>query len=141
MLTQRSRKFQPFKFNELLRGLVICKAPRDIRGWGNATAKTPAFLLYLGYNTPVERDEWVSKLRLTWNIESKILDRPSRRVKSYSHELKIRGMQRYSDPTVFDLDYLSESQNYGLDFLVYLWQMRLELAAYEDMTDTRLLTS
>ena len=141
MLIQRSTKFKPFKFKELLAGLVICEAPRDIRGWNNATAKTPAFLLYLGYNTPAERDEWVSNLRPIWNIESEILDRPSRRVNRCWHELKIRGMRRYSDPTVFDLDYLSESQNYGLDFLVYLWQMRLELAAYEDMTDTRLLTS
>jgi hypothetical protein len=42
---------------------------------------------------------------------------------------------------VFDLDYLSESQDYGLDFLTQLWQMKLELEAYEDAIDTRILTS
>jgi hypothetical protein len=141
MLTQPSTQFQHFKFTELLPGLVICEAPRDIHGWNNATANTPAFLVYLGYNTPAERDEWITKLRLVWKIEGEILDRPSQRVQCCWHELKIRGMKRYSDPNVFDLEYLSESQDYGLDFLVELWQMKLELEAYEDAIDTRLLNS
>jgi hypothetical protein len=140
MLTQTSNQFQYFEFNELLPGLVICEASRDIHGWDNATADTPAFLLYLGYNLPAERDEWITKLRLIWKIEGEILDRPSQRVKGYWHEIKIREMRRYSDPDVFDLDYLSESQCYGLDFLTQLWQMKLELYAYEDAIDTRLLT-
>ena len=141
MLTQTSTQFQYFEFNELLPGLVICEAPRDIHGWSNATANTPAFLVYLGYNVPTERDEWITKLRLVWKIEGEILDRPSGRVKGYWHELKIRGMQRYSDPSVFELDYLSESQNYGLDFFTQLWQTKLEFEAYEDTIYTRLLTS
>ncbi len=141
MLTQTSTQSQRFEFTELLPGLVICEAPRDLHGWNNAMASTPAFLVYLGYNVPSERDEWITKLRLIWKIEGEILDRPSQRVKGYWHEIKIRGMQRYSNPNVFELDYLSESQDYGLDFLIQLWQMQLEFAAYEDTSDTRLLTS
>jgi hypothetical protein len=140
MLTQTSTQFQHFEFNELLPGLVLCEASRDLHGWDNATANTPAFLVYLGYNVPSERDEWIAKLRLIWQIQGEIIDRSSVRVKGYWHEIKIRGMQRSSDPSVFELDYLSESQNYGLDFLVELWQMKLELEAYEDAIDTRLLT-
>ena len=141
MLTQTSTQSQRFEFSELLPGLVICEATHDLYCWNNATANTPAFLLYLGYNVPSERDEWISKLRLIWKIESDILDRPSQRVKGYWHEIKIRGMRRYSNPNVFELDYLSESQDYGLDFLVQLWQMKLELRDYEDASDTRLLNS
>ena len=141
MLTQTSTQSQRFEFSELLPGLVICEATRDLYCWNNATANTPAFLLYLGYNVSTERDEWITKLRLVWKIEGDILDRPSQRVKGYWHEIKIRGMKRYSDPNVFELDYLSESQDYGLDFLTQLWQMKLELSAYEDAICTKLLTS
>jgi hypothetical protein len=141
MLTQTSTQSQRFELTELLPGLVICEAPQDLHCWNNATANTPAFLVYLGYNIPAERDEWITKLRLVWKIEGEILDRPSQRVKGYWHEIKIRGMKRYSDPNVFELDYLSESQDYGLDFLTQLWQMQLEFAAYEDTIDTRLLNS
>jgi hypothetical protein len=141
MLTQTSTQSQRFEFHELLPGLVICEASRDLHGWGNATAKAPAFLVYLGYNSPTERDEWITKLRLIWKIEGEILDRPSQRVKGCWHEIKIRGMQRYSDPNVFDLDYLSESQSYGLDFFTHLWRTKLEFEAYEDARDTRLLNS
>jgi hypothetical protein len=141
MLTQTSTQSQRFEFTELLPGLVICEAPRDLHGWNNATKHRPAFLVYLGYNVPAERDEWITKLRLVWKIEGEIIDRPSQRVKGYWHEIKIRGMKRYSDPNVFDLEYLSESQDYGLDFLTQLWQLKLELGAYEDTIDTRLLNS
>jgi hypothetical protein len=141
MLTQYPAPVQNFIFTELLPGLVICEAIRDIHGWNNATTDESAFLVYLGYNIPAERDEWISRLRLIWQIKGEIVDRPSQRVTGYWHEIKIRGMQRCSDPAVFDLDYLSESMSYGLDFLVYLHRMNLEAAVYEDATDSRLLTS
>jgi hypothetical protein len=141
MLTQYPAPVQSFIFTELLPGLVICEAIRDIHGWNNATADRSAFLVYLGYNIPGERDEWISRLRLIWQIKGEIVDRPSQRVTGYWHEIKIRGMQRCSDPAVFELDYLSESMSYGLDFLVYLHRMNLEAAVYEDATDSRLLTS
>ncbi len=141
MLTQYPAPVQGFEFTELFPGLVICEAIQDIHGWNNATADRSAFLVYLGYNIPSERDEWVSRLRLIWQIKGEIVDRPSQRVTGYWHEIKIRGMQRHSEPAVFELDYLSESMSYGLDFLVRLHQMNLEAAVYEDATDSRLLTS
>ena len=141
MLTQYPAPVQGFEFTELLPGLVICEAIQDIHGWNNATADRSAFLVYLGYNIPAERDESVSRLRLIWQIKGEIVDRPSQRVTGYWHEIKIWGMQRCSDPAVFELDYLSESMSYGLDFLVHLHQMNLEAAVYEDTTDSRLLTS
>jgi hypothetical protein len=141
MLTQQSPTVQGFTFTELLPGLVICEAARDIHHWGNGTANNPAFLVYLGYNIPQERNEWISRLRLIWSIDTNITYRASQRVKGYWHEIKIRGMQRHSDPDVFDLDCLSEFKNYGLDFLIHFHQMQLEAAAYEEMTISRSLTS
>jgi hypothetical protein len=138
-----SARFHPqdFTFIELLPGLVLCEAPaEDPHSWGNAHADEPAFLVYLGYNIPQERDEWIAWLRLIWKIDREIVDRASQRVPGYWHEIKIREMQRYSDPTVFDLDYLSESISYGLDFLVYMRQHELETTAYEEMATSRLLT-
>ena len=57
MLTQYPAPVQDFEFTELLPGLVICEAIRDTHGWNNATADRSAFLVYLGYNIPAERDE------------------------------------------------------------------------------------
>ncbi|PSB48578.1 hypothetical protein C7B77_23840 [Chamaesiphon polymorphus CCALA 037] len=141
---ETSARFHPqgFTFTELLPCLAICDAPaEDPHGWGNAHADEPAFLVYLGYNIPQEREEWIARLRLIWKIDGEIVYRPSQRVSGYWHEIKIRGMQRYSDPTVFDLDYLSESMSYGLDFLLHLQQHELEATAYEEMVASRLLTS
>jgi hypothetical protein len=133
---------QDFTFKELLPGLAICEAPvEDPYAWGNAHADEPAFLVYLGYNIPQERDDWIARLRLIWKIDREIVDRASQRVSGYWHEIKIRGMLRYSDPAVFDLDYLSESMSYGLDFLVHMRQHELEAAAHEEMMTSRLLTS
>lgn len=143
MLTQPPHMVQKgFTFTELLPGLAICDAPaEDPHGWGNAHADEPAFLVYLGYNIPQERNDWIARLRLIWKIDGEIVYRPSQRVSGYWHEIKIRGMQRYSDPTVFDLDYLSESMSYGLDFLVHMRQHELEATTYEDTMTSRLLTS
>jgi hypothetical protein len=69
------------------------------------------------------------------------MSRAAKRVSNYSYEIKVRGMQRYSDSIVFDLDYLSESEQYGLDFLVHMRQMELEAAAYEEMMTSKILTS
>jgi hypothetical protein len=141
MLAQQPLTVQCFEFTELLPGLVICEAPADDpHNWGNADANEPAFLVYLGYNVPQEREEWIARLRLIWGICSEIVYRPSQRVSGYWHEIKIRRMQRYSDPTVFDLDYLSESMSYGLDFLVHMRQHELEAIAHEEMATSRLLT-
>ena len=64
MLAQQPSIVQAFKFAELLPGLVICEAPAaDPHGWGNAHADEPAFLIYLGYNIPQEREEWIARSR------------------------------------------------------------------------------
>jgi hypothetical protein len=142
MLGQQPLTVQGFEFTELLPGLVISEAPvNDPHGWGNAEANEPAFLVYLGYNISQERDEWIARLREIWKIDTEIMYRRAKRVSNYWYEMKIRGMQRYSDPTVFDLDYLNESKQYGLDFLVHMRQMELEAAAYEEMTTARILKS
>jgi hypothetical protein len=147
------RQLQPqidlFPCRELLSGLVICESIEkderdrfiDIHRWGNATTKQPPFILYLGHNSPQERDDYIAQLRHIWKIDTEITCRPAKRVTGYWHEIKVRGMQRHSDPDVFDLEYLSESKQYGLDFLVHFWQMQLEAAAYEEMTISRSLTS
>jgi hypothetical protein len=142
MLTQVSPTIQYFKFTQLLPGLVICEAPpENPHAWNNATADQPAFVVYLGYNIAPERVKWIAQLRSIWKISTEITDRSSQRVSGYWHEIKIRGIQRYSDSDVFALDYLSESMSYGLDFLIYMRQQELEATAYEDMMTSRLLTS
>ena len=145
-------KLQPqpelFPCRELLPGLVICESIEkndddrfiDVYGWGNATAKQPPFLVYLGYNSPQERDDYIAQLRHIWQIDTDITYRAAQRVTGYWYEIKIRGMRRYSDPAVFDLDYLSEGKVYGLDFLVHLVQSRLEETAYEEMMTSRSIT-
>ena len=146
------RQLQPqidlFPCRELLPGLVICESIEqderdqfvDIHRWGNATAKQPPFLLYLGYNSPQERDDYIAGLRHIWKIDTEITYRPAKRVTGYWYEIKVRGMQRYSDPSVFELEYLSESKDYGLDFLVHFVQARLEEADYETMLTSRVIT-
>jgi hypothetical protein len=130
-----------FIFTELLPSLVICEASRDIHNWGNDEGEHSAFLAYIGYNIPQEREDWILQLEMFWKIpRENISYRHSTRVKSYWWEMKIRGMQRFSDPEVFDLDYLTECKQYGLDFLRYLIGVRMEEAAYDDTSVTNLIT-
>lgn len=131
-----------FTFTELLPSLVICEASRDIHNWGNAEGDCPAFLTYIGYNIPQEREDWIVQLQMFWKISiENISYRQSTRVKGYWWEIKIRGMQRFSEPEVFDLDYLTESKQYGLDFLQYLIGVRMEEAAYDDTIVTKIVTN
>jgi hypothetical protein len=130
-----------FPCKELLPGLVICESiDGDPHSWGNATDRQPPFLVYLGYNSPQERDDYIAQLRHIWKIDTEITYRAAKRVTGYWYEIKIRGMQRYSDPAVFDLEYLSESQDYGLDYLVHLVRSRLEEADYDAMMTSRVIT-
>jgi hypothetical protein len=127
-----------FPCKELLPGIVICESiDGDPYSWGNATHQQPPFLVYLGYNSPQERDDYIAQLRHIWKIDTEITSRAAKRVMGYWYEIKIRGMRRHSDPAVFDLDYLSDSMDYGLDFLVHLVQSRLEADDYEAMMTSR----
>jgi hypothetical protein len=130
-----------FPCKELLPGIVICESiDGDPHSWGNATHRQPPFLVYLGYNSPQERDDYIAQLRHIWKIDTEITYRAAKRVTGYWYEIKIRGMRRYSDPAVFDLEYLSENQDYGLDYLVHLVQSRLEEGDYEAMMTSRVIT-
>jgi hypothetical protein len=131
-----------FAFRELVLGLVICESPiSDPYSWGNAQGEDPAFLVYLGYNIPQEREDWISALRQFWKIDNVITSRASQRVEGFWYEIKVHGLKRYSDPTVFELDDWDISKDYGLDYLAQIVQDRLEASAYEDLMDSRLLNS
>jgi hypothetical protein len=146
--TNKLPSHRGFSVRELRPRLVICEAIEqnndnrfiDIHSWRNATAKQPPFLVYLGYNSPQERDDYIAQLRQIWQIDTDITYRAAQRVTGYWYEIKIRGMRRYSDPAVFNLDYLSEGKAYGLDFLVHLVQSRLEETVYEEMMSSRSIT-
>jgi hypothetical protein len=129
-MTIANRKLQlidKFPYRELIPGLVICESINgDPHGWNNGERDKPPFILYLGYNSPEERDEFISQLRRIWKIDGEIIDRAAKRISGFWWEIKIRGMKRHSDPEVFELDYLSESKSYGLDFLVHLIQMKTD---------------
>jgi hypothetical protein len=128
-MTIANRKLQlidKFPYRELIPGLVICESINgDPHGWNNGERDKPPFILYLGYNSPEERDEFISQLRRIWKIDGEIIDRAAKRISGFWWEIKIRGMKRHSDPEVFELDYLSESKSYGLDFLVHLIQIKI----------------
>ncbi len=81
---------QSFRVTQLAHSIAICEALNGDRfNWGNATDTSPAFLVYVG----CRKDEVA--------------------------EIKIRGMQRYSDSHAFGLDYLVESEeakHFGCDY-------------------------
>jgi hypothetical protein len=145
---QLQSRSELFPCRQLLPGLTICESIEqdandnwiDRHHWGNATDKLPPFIIYIGYNTPAERDDRILQLRRIWKIQAEITYRAALRVKGYWYEIKVRGLQRNSDPNVFDLDYLSESKQYGLDYLVYLIQSQQEEAEYEELVTSRILT-
>jgi hypothetical protein len=141
MTLSTNRKQPNFQISEILPSLVICEAiDGDVYRWGNAEIDYPAFIAYIGYSSPEEKDEWLSQLRSFWKIEATdVCYRRSNRVPSYLWEMKIRGIRRFSDPRVWNFDYLSESYIYGLDFLKYLIEIRLEESQYEETISSRII--
>jgi hypothetical protein len=137
------RKQASFQISEILPSLVICEAvDGDVYRWGNAEADYPAFIVYIGYSTHEEKDEWLSQLRSFWKIDAAdICYRRSSRVPNYLWELKIKRMKRFSNPYVWNFNYLSESYIYGLDFLKYLIEMRLEEIRHEEIVASRVINS
>lgn len=109
-----------FAYRQIVPSLVVCEASVDVHGWNNTCGDLPAFLTYIGYNLPEERDILLYQLRTFFGITEPIADRCARRVKGYAHELKVWGLSRHSDPSVFSIEYMSESKHYGLDFLARL---------------------
>jgi hypothetical protein len=85
--------------------------------WGNATTDEPAFMVYLG----CQKDEvkgYVQTLNTFYRTEWCEVRKP-RHLKGFEAEIKVRGMQRYSDSNAFGLDYLVESESakhFGCDY-------------------------
>ncbi len=100
-----------FKVIQLCESVAICEATNGDRyGWGNATDSEPAFLVYLG----CKKDE-VSGYIKTFNIFYRCelcSVRTPKYLKNFEAEIKIRGMQRYTDTHAFGLDSLVESQEW-----------------------------
>jgi hypothetical protein len=102
----RSRSFQ---LTQLTQNIVICEAvTKDRYSWGNATETEPAFLVYLGCSkneVAAYIQTFITFYRCCWcEIRS------PKHLKEFEVEIKIRGMQRYSDTHAFGLDYLVESE-------------------------------
>jgi hypothetical protein len=149
---------ESFQFQRILPGLVICEAPAsDPHFWGNADKESWFFLVYLGYNTCNERDNWIVLLQTFWRITEKITTRRSSRVLDFCYEIKIHGMLRFSDPSALKVNKLIHGKKYGLDFLVSVLRLiqnrsipaipsssrlqNLEADRYEDMLTARILTT
>jgi len=108
-----------FKVTQLCASVAICEAikggaaalaSRDRYGWGNGTETEPAFLVYLG----CKKDEvkgYIRTLNTFYRCEWCEVRSP-KHLKGFEAEIKIRGMQRYTDCNTWGLDHLVESQEW-----------------------------
>ena len=98
-----------FKVTQLCESVAICEAVKgDRHGWGNAAYGEPAFITYLG----CKKDEVAGHIK-TLNTFYRCYwceVRQPKYLKGFEAEIKIRGMQRYSDTYAFGLDYMLESE-------------------------------
>ncbi len=109
---------QSFQITQLCESVAICEAVAgDRHDWGNATDTEPAFLVYVG----CRRDEvegYVLTLNTFYRCQWCEVRKP-KHLKGFEAEIKVRGMQRYSDSNALGLDYLVESEqakHFGADF-------------------------
>ena len=99
-----------FKVSQLCKNVAICEATKDDRyEWGNATETEPAFLVYLGCNE-AELSGYLKTINTFYRCEWCEVRKP-KYLKDFKAEIKIRGMQRYSDTHAFGLDYLVKSES------------------------------
>ena len=100
-----------FQVSQLCQSVAICEAVKGDRyNWGNATETEPAFVAYLGC-----KKEQVAGYVKDFNTFYRCYwceVRKPKHLKGFEAEIKIRGMQRYSDTHAFGLDYLVESQEF-----------------------------
>ncbi|MGK7896495.1 MAG: hypothetical protein AB4372_23470 [Xenococcus sp. (in: cyanobacteria)] len=99
-----------FQITQLCQNVAICEAKQDKHNWGNATETEPAFLVYLGC-----KKEQVAGHIKDFNTFYRCYwceVRKPKYLKGFEAEIKIRGMQRYSDTHAYGLDYLVESQEW-----------------------------
>jgi len=99
-----------FRVSQLCKSVAICEATKGDRfSWGNATETEPAFIVYLG----CKKEEVAEKIRYINNV----LDcywcevRQPKYLKGFEAEIKIRGMQRWSDDDLNGLDHLVWAEN------------------------------
>ncbi len=100
-----------FEVNQLCQSVAICEAVKgDRNGWGNATETEPAFVVYLG----CKKEEVSGHIKtFTTFYRCELCEvREPKYLKDFEVEIKVRGMQRYSDETAFGLDYLVDSQQW-----------------------------
>jgi hypothetical protein len=100
-----------FEVNQLCESVAICEAVKgDINNWGNATDTEPAFLVYLGCKKE-EVSGYIKTFTTFYRCEWCEVRNP-KYLKDCEAEMKIRGIQRYSDELAFGLDYLVESEQW-----------------------------
>ena len=119
-IVQKS-SFQSWRVLQVAYSVAICEATDGDRyNWGNSTEIEPAFMVYLGCG----RDSVESYVK-TFNNFYRCCwceVRKPKYLKGFEAEIKIRGMQRYSDSNAFGLDYLIESESakhFGCDLDQY----------------------
>ena len=99
-----------FKVSQLCKSVAICEATKcDRHDWGNATETEPAFLVYLGCNE-AELSGYLKTINTFYRCEWCEVRKP-KYLTDFKAEIKIRGMQRYSDTYAFGLDYLVKSES------------------------------
>jgi hypothetical protein len=125
MLDDSVLKISPhgsFEIIQLCQSVAICQAVKgDIYNWGNQTEDEPAFIVYLGCRQD-ETSGYIKTFNTFYRCEWCEV-RPPKYLKEFTAEIKIRGMQRYSDSYAFGLDYLIESESakhFGADSHKYL---------------------
>ncbi len=104
-----------FRLTKLVESVAICEAVKGDRyNWGNATETEPAFLVYFGC-----RKDQVAGYIKEFNTFYRCYwceIREPKHLKGFEAEIKIRGMQRYTDTHAHGLDSLVETQS-GLESL------------------------
>ncbi|MBE9170870.1 hypothetical protein IQ238_26275 [Pleurocapsales cyanobacterium LEGE 06147] len=120
MLNNSVLKVSPhgsFKVTQLCVSVAICEAVNGDRyGWGNSTETEPAFMVYLGCSQK-EVASYIKTFNTFYRCEWCEVRKP-KHLQGFEAEIKIRGMQRYSNANAFGLDYLvecEESKHFGAD--------------------------
>lgn len=118
MIILKHSPHKSFRLTQLVESVAICEAlgsdaaalaERDRFGWGNGTDTEPAFLVYLGCSE-AEISGYLKTINTFYRCQWCEIRKP-KYLKEYEAEIKIRGMQRYSDSSAFGLDYLIESES------------------------------
>ncbi len=106
----KTSKHGSFQVTQLCKSVAICEAKGGDRyNWGNATEKDPAFLVYFGCRKdqlPGYIQEFNTFYRCYWCEVRK-----PKHLKGFEAEIKIRGMQRYTDAHAHGLDSLVSTQS------------------------------